>query len=211
MKNQQGKNNGNYRHGMWGTSIYARWKHIKARCYNSNGKQYKDYGGRGIRVCDEWLDKENGFMNFYNWAMENGYREDLTIDRIDNNGNYEPDNCRWVSHKVQNNNTRRSHRITYNGETHSLTEWSKILNIKLSTLSNRINIKKWSINKAFEKSVENGKKINQYDLNGNFIKQWDKISDAFGSKKTPHIIDCCKRKRKQAFGYIWRYVNETND
>ena len=129
MKNQQGKNNGNYRHGMWGTSIYARWKHIKARCYNSNGKQYKDYGGRGIRVCDEWLEN---FEPFYEWAINNGYREDLTIDRIDVNGDYEPSNCRWVTAKAQQNNKRSNHFITYNNETHTLTEWAEKYNINFT-------------------------------------------------------------------------------
>ena len=82
---------------------------------------YKDYGGRGITVCDEW---KHDFKNFYNWAMDNGYKEGLTIDRIDVNGNYTPDNCRWATLKQQGNNKRNTVYLTYEGKTRSLSEWA---------------------------------------------------------------------------------------
>lgn len=91
------------KHGMEGTKIYHVWKSMKQRCFNSNHKSFKYYGGRGITVCDEW---KNDFQAFYDWAMANGYKEGLTIDRIDANGNYEPSNCEWVTQK-QNNSHRR--------------------------------------------------------------------------------------------------------
>ena len=124
-------------HSKSNTRIYHIFKSMKVRCLNPNYKAYKYYGARGIRVCDEWLDKENGFMNFYNWAMENGYRDDLTIDRIDNNGNYEPSNCRWVTMEIQANNIRTNIIIKYNNEEHTLSEWSKILKLNYKTIFKR--------------------------------------------------------------------------
>lgn len=86
--------------------LYHRWRGMKRRCYNKNFSQYKDYGGRGITMCEEWL---YSFRNFYDWAMSHGFSEELEIDRIDNDGNYEPNNCRWVTHKVNANNRRRKY------------------------------------------------------------------------------------------------------
>lgn len=94
-------------HGLCGTRVYSIWDNMIQRCTNSKRPQFKDYGGRGINVCDEW---KNDFQAFYDWAMSHGYADNLTIDRIDVNGNYEPSNCRWVTMKVQQNN-RRNNRL----------------------------------------------------------------------------------------------------
>jgi hypothetical protein len=131
-------------HGKHNTRLYRIYENMKQRCYNSNNKDYKNYGGRGITVCDEW---KNDFMNFYNWAMENDYRDDLTIDRINNNGNYESNNCRWVTVKEQANNRRNNHFITYNGKTQSITKWSNELNLSKAMLYYRLN-HNWNIEKA---------------------------------------------------------------
>ena len=134
---------------MSDTRLYRIWRGIKQRCLNPNSKSYKNYGGRGIDICLEW----NDFENFYKWAIENGYEESLTIDRINNNGNYEPSNCRWVSRKIQGNNTRRNHYLTYKGITKTMSEWADICNIKYSTVRARINSYHWSIEKALETPV----------------------------------------------------------
>ena len=105
------------------------------RCYNKNSSDYANYGGRGISVCNEWKDS---FENFYNWAMSNGYAEGLTIDRINNNGNYDSSNCRWVSMKLQSRNTRTNHLYTYKGETKTIAEWAEITGIGHDTLTYRI-------------------------------------------------------------------------
>ena len=99
-----------------------------------NHPRYKDYGKRGIIMCDEWL---NDFMTFYNWSMENGYKENLTIDRIDNDKSYEPSNCRWATPKAQNNNQRSNVYLTYNGKTQSMSQWANDLNIPYRTIGYR--------------------------------------------------------------------------
>ena len=121
------------KHNKHKSKIYLAYIAMKQRCYNKDNKSYKYYGERGIKICDEWL---NDFMNFYNWSISNGWEEHLSIDRIDVNGDYKPDNCRWVDSLMQMNNTRRNHYITYNNETHTIAEWSRILNKNYSTLYN---------------------------------------------------------------------------
>lgn len=124
------------------TRLYGIWRHMKDRCTDSSDKGYPNYGGRGIKICDEWL---NSFQVFEDWAYENGYREYLTIDRIENNGNYEPTNCRWVTMQVQNNNKRRRSKndgkqplqITIGSETHTFKEWGKITGIAFETIRTR--------------------------------------------------------------------------
>ena len=141
-----GKNNKT--HGLYGSRLYDTYHNMIRRCYNSKDHAYIRYGERGIRVCDEW---KNDIRCFYDWAINNGYNNKLTIDRIDNNGNYEPSNCRWVTYKQQANNTRNKlgkRFLTLNNETHSVKEWCEILNINYSTLSCRINKLGWSDEKA---------------------------------------------------------------
>lgn len=136
-------------HGMRNTRLYTIWLKMKNRCQNSNHKDYHLYGGRGITVCNEWQQ----FEPFYEWAMSNGYSEDLTIDRINNDGGYSPDNCRWATVKEQANNKRNTCWVTYNGETRTLSEWSELVGIKHSVLQSRICKLHWDIEKAFTTPV----------------------------------------------------------
>lgn len=122
------------KHGKYNTRLYRIWSRMKTRCYNKKYEHFKHYGGRGIKVCDEWL---NDFMSFYDWSMSNGYKDNLTIDRIDVNGNYEPSNCRWLTNEEQQNNKRRNIRLTYNGKTQTITQWARELGIKRELIERR--------------------------------------------------------------------------
>lgn len=126
------------KHGLRYTKLYNVHKAMIDRCYKMNHDSYVNYGGRGIAVCDEWLDSINGTSDFTKWAKENGYETGLTLDRIDNDGNYEPNNCRWVDYKVQNNNTRATVKIEINESIKTLTEWSEISGVNKNTIRDRI-------------------------------------------------------------------------
>ena len=139
-------------HGLSNHQLYHTYQKMKSRCYNRNNKNYKDYGKKGVIICDEWLG-ENGFVNFYKWSMSHGYSENLSIDRIDVNGNYEPSNCRWTDVITQENNRTNNHIITYNNETMTMAMWARKLGIGYKTLANRILTYGWSIEKAFTTPV----------------------------------------------------------
>lgn len=130
------KNRIRTKHGLCKSRIYNIYICIKERCCNPKSKSYKNYGLRGIDICEEW---KQDFMSFYNWAIANGYSEELTIDRIDNNKGYAPDNCRWVNKYIQNNNTRRNRKIHCFGETHTVSEWAMITGINRNTINSRLN------------------------------------------------------------------------
>ena len=147
--NSCGCKKGNRTHCESKTRLYVIWNNMRDRCENVNNPQFHRYGGRGITVHPEW----NDYITFRKWAYENGYADHLTIDRIDNNLGYYPWNCRWTTPHEQANNTRKTRLVTYNGETHSVSEWARILNIKQSTLSMRLNKYGWSAEKALGKEV----------------------------------------------------------
>lgn len=124
-----------HKHKMAGTRLYRKWQDMKNRCYNSRVHRYERYGGRGIQVCKQWRDS---FEPFRDWALANGYAGDLGLDRIDNDGNYEPSNCRWVKAKVQNNNRSTTHLIAFGGKTQSIMQWAEELGLNYGTLKSRI-------------------------------------------------------------------------
>jgi hypothetical protein len=117
---------------------------MKTRCYNKNFTYYYNYGGRGIKICDEWLGK-NGYKNFKNWALSNGYNENLTIERINNNGNYQPDNCKWITRKEQAYNQRTNVRINLNGKNQTVTEWANDYDLNRRTIAWRLKNNKSAI------------------------------------------------------------------
>lgn len=137
------------KHGGTNTKLYNIYRRMKSRCSNLNNK---NYGGRGIIVCTEWLDKDNGFINFRDWALNSGYTEDLEIDRINNNGNYEPSNCRWVTHEEnsQNQNTTKlckeiviEIRNLWNTGNYTQTELSKKYSVNFKIIHRVINRQTW--------------------------------------------------------------------
>ena len=129
-----GNPNGHVVHGKYHTPLYGVWQMMKQRCLNPKHRTFKWYGARSISVCQEWLE----FMPFYEWAMGNGYSEGLTLDRIDPNGNYAPDNCRWASWKEQMNNKRSNRLILAFGKTMTIQEWADATGIHRSTIVGRL-------------------------------------------------------------------------
>lgn len=136
-KNANGKRN---------TKLYNSWRGMKERCTNKNHYAYKYYGGRGIKLFPDWYK----FINFDSWAMQNGYKEGLTIDRINVDGDYCPSNCRWVSFEEQSKNKRNNKLITYKGKTQTMKDWSEELNISYGKLSDRLGKLGWSVERSLE-------------------------------------------------------------
>lgn len=124
--------------------LRAIWHNMHDRCKNSKNRKYRIYGGRGITVCDEW----DNYDLFKKWALDNGYKENLTIERIDGTKDYRPNNCRWATPKEQANNTSRNHILEYNGEKHTMSQWAEISGIPYQTLAKRINKFHWSVEEA---------------------------------------------------------------
>ena len=161
-------------HGMTNTRLYRIWAGLKARCYNPKKDNYKWYGGKGVKMCDEW---KNSFEAFSTWAISQGYTDELTIDRIDSSGNYEPSNCRWISIKEQQNNRHDNIIITFEGKTQTLSKWAEEKGINRVTLWNRIFNYKWDLEKAM-----NTKVINKTH-NGNYKNTCKMFAEIAGGRR----------------------------
>ncbi len=148
-----GENCNFYIHGCANTRLYRIWCGMKERCFRKSHPHFNNYGGRGITVCDEWLD----FSKFKAWSDENGYRDDLTIDRIDSNGIYEPQNCRWITSKEQHRNRRNNRNLEYGGEIKPLIYFAEKYGIGKTTLKERLN-HGWSVEEAIETPVKKRKR-----------------------------------------------------
>lgn len=144
------------KHGDTGSRLYKCWQDMKARCEYKKDTNYHNYGGRGITVCEEW---RNSYLKFKDWALKNGYTEKLTIDRIDVNGNYEPNNCRWVGFDIQANNTRANVFVEYNGEKMTLRQFARKytepMGVSYKTLWHRYSVAKWSLEKCVNTPLMN--------------------------------------------------------
>lgn len=196
--------------------LYSTWSGIKQRCYDPNSSSYSRYGGRGIRMCDEW---HYDYLKFYEWSLANGAAKHLTIDRIDNSGNYEPSNCRWVDDFTQANNKRNNRVVEYNGQRKTIIEWARELGIGESTIRCRIDKYGYSIGEAlgFEKRKavkqdrsNRRKPVLQYTVDGDFIKEWpsvQEIHDTLGYSMRS-IRLCVAGYYKTGNGYAWRYKDQ---
>lgn len=175
------------KHNLTNSRIYKIYHGMKARCYNKNNDRYLDYGGRGITICQEWLDD---FMNFYNWSMGNGYSEHLTIERKDNNMGYSPSNCMWATAKEQANNRRTSRLIEFDGKTLTSAQWSGITGIPRTDIENRIDNLGWSVEKALTQKVNKNHRIKKGMYN-----DWQRVYKRLHLKKQNGEISDSEFKR----------------
>ena len=159
-------------HGDSRTRLHNIWLNMKGRCTNPNHPRYHHYGGRGITVCAEW---SNSFAAFRDWALDNGYRDDLSIDRINNDGNYCPENCRFTNLIQQANNKSNNYHITYNGRTQTINEWAREFGISVKTLRSRLERSKWSIKDALLTPVAEVNRLYKYKGESHTIPEWAKI------------------------------------
>lgn len=145
LQEEQRRKGFNKTHGMTDTRIYYEWSNMKARCYNKNGNMYYAYGGRGISVCDEW---RTSFVTFMEWALSHGYTDEMTLDRIDVNGNYCPENCRWIPPRKQYLNRSDNHIVEAFGQKKTIKEWADETGLKYDTIERRINAYGWTPERA---------------------------------------------------------------
>lgn len=198
------------------TRLYCIWMDMKQRCSNPNCKAYQNYGGRGIQVCDKW---RSDFMSFRDWAFANGYDETLEIDRINNDDNYSPDNCRWITHQEQQYNKRTNRLVEYNGVIKPLKKWTEELGLDY----HRVNIRLlcgWTVQDAFwGDGVEHFKKhygnrhnckpVIQYDLDMKVVNTYNSIGEAAQAigGTVGAISKCCRGERENYKDFIWRFNN----
>lgn len=159
---------------------------MKRRCNNPADKSYKDYGGRGIKVCPEWSDPKTGHENFRKWAIENGWKKGLSIDRKNNDGDYEPSNCRWATQKQQSNNTRFNRLVTINGQTKTIQEWADIVGISQRSMTGRIEAG-WS-EEDLLKPRYNSLKMTKAEMSKE-IRMWRNLEEKGKLLKLPCTVD----------------------
>lgn len=214
----------NYTHNMKHTRIYETWCGMKKRCYNPAEKSYIHYGAKGITVCEEWL---HDFIAFYKWSMDNGYTDELTIDRIDNSKGYSPDNCRWITHAEQQRNRTNNVYTEYEGERITLSELSRRTGVSSSAIYSR---RKSAIkhkgffttedllypqryDRIYTEKFYNQKRpgrrlIGMYSKDGKLLKKmYLRDVKELGFSRTA-VGNCLAGRAKSSGGYIWKYADE---
>lgn len=208
-------------HGQSKTRLYNVWGGMIQRCYNINDRAYKNYGGRGIKMCPEW---RSDFMAFRKWALESGYDEDApkgqcTLDRIDVNGDYCPENCRWVDMKTQSNNTRHNVNLVYKGETLTLMELAEKCGVPMNTLRMRL-LRGWTVKDAAELPLGESpeyidrhvhkRPVNLIDDSGNILQTFPSIDVAVSETGCPSfgIGNVCRGWQKSTKGMMFEYADE---
>lgn len=146
QKNTNSQNRRNYRHGRVGTREYLSWQKMKSRCLNTGDKAFPNYGGRGITICEQWL----GALGFETFWKNLGPRPSIkhSLDRIDNNGDYSPENCRWATAQEQANNRRSNVLLNFAGKTMNMSQWAKVLGIDKDIIQSRLKRRGWSVERA---------------------------------------------------------------
>ena len=162
------------RHGDSHKRLYNIWHEMRRRCYSKSKKEYDSYGGRGIGMCDEW---RNSYIAFRDWALANGYQDDLTIERMDVNQGYSPSNCTWIPFERQAYNKQNSFFIEYNGVRKTITEWSREVDIHRNTLTHRLTNLHWTVHDAL--TIRPKGRANKYLVKG-VPMTMKQISDTYG-------------------------------
>lgn len=195
----------------------AAWKNMKSRCYNPNHKDYHRYGGRGIKICDEWLDS---FLPFYDWSLANGIEPNLSIDRLNNDGDYTPDNCAWRTPKEQGNNRSTNVFVEFNGERKTVQQWAESLGITHQAMFARLGSDAWTLDEALTVAPEKRKvrqpsfckSVAQVSLGGDVIKVWDSIAEAAAAVGVPASnISRSLATGYATRGYRWKYADNFNN
>lgn len=180
--------------------LYSIWKSMKRRCYDEKHNSYHNYGGRGIRICDAWI-SEDGFESFVEWALKCGYKSDLTIDRINVDSDYSPENCRWITKKENSNNKRNCRYIEYNNETKTLAQWAEMYGLRQCELKRRLDFLQLPIGLALTMNAKpktdyNGRMLCINNLaQSNHIKYRDFLIDVFIHGKSANEVICERGKK----------------
>lgn len=194
------KKKNNLKHGLRRHPLYGRWLNVKDRCLNPHNSHYKDYGGRGIEICQEWKDD---FKSFYDWAVSNGYEKGLSIERIDVNKGYNPENCTWITLAEQAKNKRNSLWIDDNGVKKKVHDIAKENGLAPSTIYNRIQRGKNPLMNRQERK----RPVIQFSLDGIQIAEYESASEAMRETGCDQgsITRCCQGRNHTSKGFIWRY------